>query len=241
MAINKSTLESSIQAKLDATTSSTDSKEILLLTKSLEALDAAVGGGVEAVADEANLPTASADNEGLMYYATEENTLWLSDGSTLLPVKTGGPTINSVVSWDVLPTASSTNEGNLYYVEDSSEIRVSNGSSFDTLAKDATQYYPNVGDVAYTSIWTASSSSVSAIKLVVSAHASSGSTSACHSMEVLASKSSGDGDFVTYAEIYDWEYNKLFNLDTTISGGLLTVRARGIGQDVDITVHGIEV
>lgn len=240
MAINKSTLESSIQAKLDATTSSTDSKEILLLTKSLEALDAAVGGGVEAVADEANLPTASADNEGLMYYATEENTLWLSDGSTLLPVKTGGPTISSVSASDALPTASSSNAGNFYYVEDSSDIRVSNGSSLDTLAKDQTQYYASISSL--TNIWTASSSSVGAVKLVISAHTSSGGTDYCHSMEVLASKSDTGGDFVTYAEIYHWEYNKLFVVSTTISGGVLIVRATPIGgQSIDITVHGIEV
>jgi len=77
MSINITTLESSLQSKLNATTSSTESKDFLLLTKSLESINS---GAVSEIANTGALPTASA-NTGRVYFVTADSKLYFSNGS----------------------------------------------------------------------------------------------------------------------------------------------------------------
>ena len=77
MSINITTLESSLQSKFNATTSSTDSKDFLLLAKSLDAINS---GAVSEIANTGALPTASA-NTGRVYFVTADSKLYFSNGS----------------------------------------------------------------------------------------------------------------------------------------------------------------
>jgi len=78
MAINITSLESALQTKLNAATGSTESKEFLLLTKSLESLNS---GSIVEVENLASLPSAST-NTGRIIFVTSESSLYFSNGST---------------------------------------------------------------------------------------------------------------------------------------------------------------
>lgn len=78
MAINITSLESALQTKLNAATGSTESKEFLLLTKSIESLNS---GFIVEVENLASLPSAST-NTGRIIFVTSESSLYFSNGST---------------------------------------------------------------------------------------------------------------------------------------------------------------
>jgi hypothetical protein len=92
MSINITTLESSLQSKLNATTSSTESKDFLLLTKSLESINS---GAVSEIANTGALPTASA-NTGRVYFVTADTKLYFSNGSAWVAISSAADITSAV-------------------------------------------------------------------------------------------------------------------------------------------------
>lgn len=84
MAVNISSLEAVIQAKLDALTTGSDSKEIIYLAKALESLDNGVLTSVDLYAD---LPTA-ASSMGRVIYVEDTGRIYYSDGSSWVVLST---------------------------------------------------------------------------------------------------------------------------------------------------------
>lgn len=84
MTVNISSLESIIQTKLDALTSSSDSKEVIYLAKALESLD---NGVLTSVSLYANLPSAAAST-GRVVYVADTQRIYYSNGSTWVTLST---------------------------------------------------------------------------------------------------------------------------------------------------------
>jgi hypothetical protein len=131
MTVNISSLETVIQAKMDALTSGSDSKEVIYLAKALESLD---NGTLTSVALYANLP-AAATSTGRVVYVADTQRIYYSNGSTWITLSTAQnpnfsivPTgiesldtedysliTNAVVTsedWDLITTAVSSSEDN---------------------------------------------------------------------------------------------------------------------------------
>ena len=84
MTVNISSLETVIQAKMDALTSSSDSKEVIYLAKALESLD---NGTLTSVALYSNLPSAAA-SQGRVVYVTDTQRIYYSNGSSWITLST---------------------------------------------------------------------------------------------------------------------------------------------------------
>jgi hypothetical protein len=84
MTVNISSLETVIQAKMDALTSASDSKEVIYLAKALESLD---NGTLTSVALYSNLP-AAATSQGRVVYVADTQRIYYSNGSTWITLST---------------------------------------------------------------------------------------------------------------------------------------------------------
>jgi len=84
MTVNISSLETVIQAKMDALTTSSDSKEVIYLAKALESLD---NGTLTSVALYSNLPSA-ASSQGRVIYVTDTQRIYYSNGSSWITLST---------------------------------------------------------------------------------------------------------------------------------------------------------
>jgi hypothetical protein len=84
MTVNISALESIIQAKMNALTAGSDSKEVIYLAKALEALD---NGVLTTYALYSSLPTA-ASSTGRVAYVADTGKIYYSNGSTWVVLST---------------------------------------------------------------------------------------------------------------------------------------------------------
>ena len=84
MTVNISALESVIQSKMNALTTSSDSKEVIYLAKALESLD---NGILTSVALYSQLPTA-ANSTGRVVYVSDTQKIYYSNGSTWVVLST---------------------------------------------------------------------------------------------------------------------------------------------------------